>query len=265
VVGTCWQYADKEETSFSRSEERSTDASLSLLLLGRQVEYYDMLQNTVGGGKPKMFFHFRNTTGVFPEQGSKPAPATAEEQQALIDALQTYKTATYKKMLETQAKPRPGVLELMDEALDDERIAVGICSASTKEAALKTLDITLGPERVKQLDVCILGDDVSAKKPDPLIYNTARERLGMSPEQCVVIEDSLIGLQAAVRANMKCLITYTSSTADMDFYGEGALACVPDLASRKVTLSSIFDPLREHGLDADILPGIKDPLEVATS
>ena len=99
---------------------------------------------------------------------------------------------------------------------------------------------------------------VSAKKPDPLIYNTARERLGLSEGRCVVVEDSLVGLRAAVRANMKCIITYTSSTEDQDFYGEGAVATVPDLKSRKVTLDSIFGPLRTHGTDAEILVGLKD-------
>lgn len=58
---------------------------------------------------------------------------------------------------------------------------------------------------------------------------------------------------------MKCIITYTSSTEAEDFYGEGADAKVPDLGSRKVTLDSIFGPLRKEGLDAELLPGIKDP------
>ena len=57
---------------------------------------------------------------------------------------------------------------------------------------------------------------------------------------------------------MKCVITYTDSTSDGDFYGEGADAKVPELGSRKVTLDSIFGPLREGGLDAALLPGIKD-------
>lgn len=223
-----------------------------------QVKYYDQLQNTVGGGKPKMFYHFRNTTKSFPQVGGKPAPATVDEQQFLIDELQAFKTDHFKSLLETEAKARPGVLELMDEAFSDPTIAVGVCSAATKAAAVKTLDITLGQVRVSKLDVCILGDDVSAKKPDPLIYNTARERLGMAAEQCVVVEDSLVGLRAAVGANMKCIITYTSSTADQDFYREGAAAKVPDLGSRKVTLDTIFGPLRKHGKDADILTGIKD-------
>lgn len=57
---------------------------------------------------------------------------------------------------------------------------------------------------------------------------------------------------------MKCVITYTTSTDSCDFYGEGAQAKVPELGSRKVTLDSIFGPLREGGLDAEILVGIKD-------
>jgi hypothetical protein len=58
---------------------------------------------------------------------------------------------------------------------------------------------------------------------------------------------------------MKCVITYTASTEGEDFYGEGADAKVPELGSRKVTLDSIFGPLRKGGLDAELLAGIKDP------
>lgn len=221
------------------------------------VEYYDILQNTVGGGKPKMMFHFRNTTKAFPMVGNQSAPDTPEAQKALIDQLQDWKTNHYKTLLETQAKARPGVIELMDAAMADPTIAVGVCSAATKAAAIKTLDITLGQERVTKLDCCILGDDVTEKKPDPMIYNVARERLGLSPEQCIVIEDSLVGLRAAVGANMRCVITYTSSTATADFYGEGAVAKVPDLS--RVTLDDLFGPIRKDGINADILAGIKDP------
>ena len=165
-----------------------------------------------------MFYHFRETLGgVFPNVGDEPAPATPDAQENLIDRIQSWKTAHYKQLLETKAVARPGVVELLDQALADPTIAVGVCSAATKEAAAKTLSITLGDERVKQLNVCILGDDVSAKKPNPLIYNTAAERLGVDPARCVVVEDSLIGLQAAKGANMKCIITYTSSTAAVIF------------------------------------------------
>ena len=122
------------------------------------VEYYDVLQNTVGGGKNKMFFHFRNTTKAFPTSNGKPAPETEEEQQSLIDSLQDNKTNLYKNFIEEKAAPRPGVIELMDQAIADPKCAVGVCSASSKAAATKVLDVTLGEERRKGLDVCLLGD-----------------------------------------------------------------------------------------------------------
>lgn len=54
------------------------------------VSYYDVLQNTVGGGKPKMKWHFnQNSWPTFAREGARyPAPATAAEQDALVDHLQ---------------------------------------------------------------------------------------------------------------------------------------------------------------------------------
>lgn len=56
------------------------------------------------------------------------------------------------------------------------------------------------------------------KKPDPKIYNVAAQRLGVDPADCVVVEDSTIGLQAALGAGMRCIITYTPSTKQQVSY-----------------------------------------------
>nr|DAD41091.1 TPA_asm: hypothetical protein HUJ06_015414 [Nelumbo nucifera] len=77
------------------------------------------------------------------------------------------------------------------------------------------------------------GDDVKEKKPDPSIYLTASKRLGVLGKNCLVVEDSIIGLQAATRAGMSCLITYTSSTANQDF--KDAIAIYPDLSNVRLS------------------------------
>lgn len=120
------------------------------------------------------------------------------------------------------------------------------------------LDVTLGEERRKKLDVCILGDDVSKLKPDPMIYNATAEKLNIDPERCVVIEDSIVGLKAAKGAGMKCIITYTTSTENEDFYSFGCDAKLPDLGSKGVTLDMIFNPLITDGADAEILTDVRD-------
>jgi HAD superfamily hydrolase (TIGR01509 family) len=163
------------------------------------VQDYDILQNTIAGGKNKMNYHFTKTTGgKWPNNAiSGKIPSTEEEKAELIDKLQENKTNIYKRMISEMAKPRPGVIELMDEALQDPTVAVGVCSASTKAAVTKVLDVTLGADRRSKLNVCILGDDVAKLKPDPLIYLTAAERLNIDPKRCVVVEDTIVGLKAA--------------------------------------------------------------------
>ena len=58
------------------------------------------------------------------------------------------------------------------------------------------------------LDVFLGGDDVERKKPDPSIYTTAADRLGVQPSECVVIEDSVIGLKARFEIAL-CAMLYT--------------------------------------------------------
>jgi hypothetical protein len=96
------------------------------------VAYYDILQNTVGGGKPKMKHYFNTEKGQWPASASPLIAAyeTAEERDRLVDELQDAKTEYYKEIVGSVATARPGVLELMDEALADPRIKVSSCTSN---------------------------------------------------------------------------------------------------------------------------------------
>ena len=100
-------------------------------------EYYDELQNKVGGGKPKMRYYF--STYGWPESKLGSAPTDdVDAQTTLIDELQDRKTEIYKEFISTgTAKQRPGILRLMDEAIANKErmnLRLAICSASTKRA-----------------------------------------------------------------------------------------------------------------------------------
>jgi len=240
------------------------------------ADYYSHLANTVGGGKPKMRYHF---TGIGAPEGAathpdiarvwpKPTkrdglvPADEAAGMLLIDGLQDFKTECYKKLV-TTAPARPGVLELMDAAIAMPGLAVGICSASTRGGFEKVVDAVVGQERLAKLDVIIAGDDVSKKKPDPEIYNVAASRLGLSSDACVVVEDSMVGLRAAKAAGMKCVITYTEETADQDFYAEGADAKLLDFG-RGVSIAELFatEPL---SVRASLIESMRDPMPTSVA
>lgn len=49
-------------------------------------------------------------------------------------------------------------------------------------------------------DVFVYGEDVNASKPDPECYKICFRRCGVEPKQCLIFEDSAVGLQAAEAA-----------------------------------------------------------------
>ncbi|XP_024021939.1 haloacid dehalogenase-like hydrolase domain-containing protein At4g39970 [Morus notabilis] len=204
------------------------------------LEFYDELQNTIGGGKTKIRWYFKEHG--WPSSTIFETPPEDDENRAkLIDILQDWKTERYKEIIKSgTVEPRPGVLRLMDEAKAAGK-KLAVCSAATKSSVILCLENLIGLERFRGLDCFLAGDDVKLKKPDPSIYLTAAEMLGLSGKGCIVVEDSVIGLQAATSAGMSCVITYTSSTADQDF--KEAIAIYPDLSN--VRLKDLEQLLQE--------------------
>ncbi|GJV39485.1 haloacid dehalogenase-like hydrolase domain-containing protein [Tanacetum coccineum] len=195
--------------------------------LNWSTEFYDVLQNQIGGGKPKMRWYFKENGWPSSTLFATP-PESDEDRAKLIDTLQDWKTEKYKDIIKSgSVEPRPGVLRLMDEARASGK-KVAVCSAATKSSVVMCLENLIGMERFQSLDCFLAGDDVKEKKPDPSIYITASKKLGISEKACLVVEDSVIGLQAATQAGMSCIITYTSSTANQDF--TDAIAKFPDLS-----------------------------------
>ena len=47
------------------------------------------------------------------------------------------------------------------------------------------------------------GNDIQRSKPDPEVFLLAAERLGLSPEECIVVEDAEAGVEAARRGSMR--------------------------------------------------------------
>lgn len=77
--------------------------------------------------------------------------------------------------------------------------AVAVASGGSREDVEKTLQI-IGLSDL--FPVVVTADDVANSKPAPDLFLLAAERLGVDPGQCLVIEDSLLGVEAAEKAGM---------------------------------------------------------------
>ncbi|MBE2179243.1 MAG: HAD family phosphatase [Chthoniobacterales bacterium] len=103
-------------------------------------------------------------------------------------------------------EPLPGVRELL-VALDAGQIPAAIGS-STERA---NLDLLLDLMDLRRFfTVIVSGEEVEHGKPDPSIFLLAARRLGIAPRDCLVLEDALVGIEAAKRAGMPVLAVATT-------------------------------------------------------
>jgi HAD superfamily hydrolase (TIGR01509 family) len=190
------------------------------------VEQYGKLLK-IAGGKERMT-HYFNEVGW-------PDGKTAE---TLIPELHKRKTAIFTDLIARGSLPlRPGIGRIVDEA-HAAGIKLGVCTTSDPKAIDGVLDL-FGAERKKWFEVVLAGDIVKKKKPDPEIYNLARQRLALSGKDCVVVEDSRNGLLSSLGAGMPTLITTSTYTKDENF--EGAAKVVPELGDPPTVLVTLED------------------------
>lgn len=90
---------------------------------------------------------------------------------------------------------------------------IALATGAPKQAGLDTINAF----KIKQyFDFVIGGDCVKVAKPNPEIFLRAAEALNLQPNQCVVVEDAILGIQAAKAANMKCIAVEDDFTKYQD-------------------------------------------------
>lgn len=106
---------------------------------------------------------------------------------------------------------RPYVLEVLAE-LKRMRMLIGVASSTT----LEELNTKIGQLGIR-FDAISSKEEVKHSKPDPDIYLLTAKKLGVLPNECVVFEDTEVGVLAAKRAGMKVIAVPTEWSAGQDF------------------------------------------------
>jgi beta-phosphoglucomutase len=76
----------------------------------------------------------------------------------------------------------------------------------------------------------VSGDEVRRGKPDPEVFLTAADKLGVHPQRCVVIEDAPSGVEAAKAGGMRCVgVTFAGHHPAEKLLAAGADLVVPTL------------------------------------
>jgi beta-phosphoglucomutase len=131
---------------------------------------------------------------------------------AEMDVWDDRKEALYREIIRQEFPAIDGAGELLD-ALHAAGFKLAVGSSGPPENIALTLEC-LG--RTALFSAVVTRVDVTRGKPDPQVFQIARERLGAAPEQCVVVEDAPAGIEAANRAGMASVaLTGTASRAEL--------------------------------------------------
>ncbi|MFH2113700.1 MAG: HAD-IA family hydrolase [Spirochaetota bacterium] len=108
----------------------------------------------------------------------------------------------YFEVIRSRMQAVPGAVQLVHSLRD-----TGIRSATATSADRVKLDANLEAIGLREddFDSLVCGNDVSHMKPFPDIYIEAARRLGVAPEDCLVIEDATEGVLAAKAAGCVCV------------------------------------------------------------
>ncbi len=103
----------------------------------------------------------------------------------------------------------PGVRLILNE-LRSAGIKLGVATSSSPAIA----NILLERGEIKSyFEVVMTTSEAGKSKPEPLVYQTAANKLGVEPNECLVFEDSPNGLLAAKRAGMTCTVLRTETVS----------------------------------------------------
>ena len=128
----------------------------------------------------------------------------------LINLIAERKEARFRQLMQGNITPLPGVLDWL-QRWHSQKIPMAVASSASPE----NIDFIIDALEIRSyFEYLVSGSDIPGK-PDPAVFLTAAQNLGLAPARCLVIEDSVAGIEAARRAEMRCIAVATTYPAEM--------------------------------------------------
>ncbi len=141
------------------------------------------------------------------------------------------------KIISRGVPVKTGLFDLLD-FLKSAKIKTGLASSTEKQRVYLLLDQSKTKDYFHAI-TC--GDEVTKGKPDPEIFLTTCVKLRTEPERCIVLEDSVHGIEAAFRAGMLPIMVPDTIQPD-DRIKEKAFKIFDSLIDVKKYLYSLDSP-----------------------
>jgi beta-phosphoglucomutase len=158
--------------------------------------------------------HFPKMTGkttqsLLPEFFPETDPAITQE---IFEEFRDWKANNVEKIVE----PVPTTVNFVKNYQGETWLAIAsMNSAATITQLIKHFGIG------DAFKAIVTRDEVTHHKPNPEVYLKTAEMLGLPPENCIVIEDTILGATAALNAGMACYVLLNGFNTREEFEGVG--------------------------------------------
>ena len=152
-------------------------------------------------------YNGRPNREIFPLLLNRPVEETE------VTLFETEKEALYRELFLPYRAPAPGFMEFLAIL---KRISIPWSSATG--APPVNVDFIVDPLTIRSAFGAIIDSShVTRGKPDPEVFLRAAECLGVEPRKCIVIEDGILGIVAARKAEMKVIgVTTTHKATELE-------------------------------------------------
>ncbi len=154
---------------------------------------------------------------------------------AWIKQIADRKEQAFREVLVGHLQPIPGVLEWL------KRFRSWGCKQAVASSAPPENIISLVDElSIRQYFDALVNPGDLPGKPDPAVFLLAASRLDTSPQDCLVIEDSIAGVEAACRAAMHCIAVTTTNPPEVLDQADIVVSTLAQLSAQQV--QDLFAP-----------------------
>lgn len=135
-----------------------------------------------------------------------------DQNPAVIEPLRTRRNARYSQMLRQGVRVCDGVRDVLTALRG--RVCMGVVTGSRREHFEL---IHAQTQLLPFFDFVVVREDYDRSKPDPDAYLTAMRLHGLTPQECLVVEDTERGCNAAAAAGLRVLIAPHELSQHGDF------------------------------------------------
>jgi beta-phosphoglucomutase len=147
----------------------------------------------------------------------------------------TEKTRIALELIESSQATVTGVREVLCD-LAEHGFVLALASSGSPQSVRSFLKTSSTEEIFRSV---LTGGDVRKAKPDPEIYARTFERIGVDPHSCLVVEDAVSGVIAAIKAGAS-VVGVAGTCSEADLLAAGALTVLPNITELPGWLKNFY-------------------------